>query len=115
MKHLKNYESYYWINLKELEVGDYAMLDSTYLSLPSYESKNRQIIYKEFLRDNIGEVMNINRVHDNVKIRFHNIPYTIKDFFDDSGSYLYHPSRIKYFGKTIDDIKLKYEADKFNL
>ena len=112
---MKTFESYDWKNLKELEIGDYIMLDPTDLSLPSYESKNRQSAYEEFIQNNIGEVVNIDKVHDVVKIMFHNIPYTIEDLFDEYGIYFYPLSNIKYIGKTIEDIKLKYEADKFNL
>ena len=113
MKYLKKFESFNWNSLRDIKIGDYVIIDSSKLS--NFMIKNNVDIYRNFLNSNIGKIINISRVLDNIRVKYENIPDIIKDYFEEDNSIFLHPSKIKYFSKTIDDLKLKIDTDKFNL
>jgi hypothetical protein len=108
MKHLKIYE---FFNTNEIEVNDYVLLNVSE-AFASGVSPNKYIY---FLENNIGQIVVVNKVNKNVQIKYHNIDFNIEQYFDKDGMIIIHSNYIKYVGKTIEDVMMQYEADKFNL
>jgi len=111
MKHLKIYESF---NLTDVKEGDYVILNPSVDFTPG-ASLGIISRYFDFVGNNIGQIILIDKDHNNVKIKYHNIDFNIRHLFDKDGAIFSHQSYIKYAGSTIEDIMIQYEADKFNL
>ena len=63
MKYLKIFESYNWDLLPDVKIGDYVSIDASELS--KFMIDYNVELYIDFLNNNIGKIININRVVDN--------------------------------------------------
>ncbi len=113
MKYIKLYENV----INDLKVGDYVMINVDYL----FGANKRELkIYKEFLKNNIGQVTYINNGFTNsgiewFEVKFRDIPFQISKFFRDDNTERYKINNIIHHSDTIENLKIKIEADKYNL
>lgn len=98
-------------SVKGINVGDYVIMSCGYLV---GASDSQKIKMKEFLDNNIGEVINVNPVHINLTVKYHDIPFQISWLFSNN-SYIFKPSQIVEIAPTVEDLKMKLQASKFNL
>ena len=105
MKYLKTYEK---LNDYKPHKGDFVI-----------HSPN--LIYGNFLENNIGQITSI-RSHDDICVKYNNIPDNIKPFFrtyNRNGAIIYYIhtkiDSIVVFSKNIDEIELKLKLIKYNL
>lgn len=114
MKHLKTYEN----NIDYPDEGDKILMHT-------YENpKNKE--YVNFINNNIGEVLFVtdNPNHRKIFVKYDDIPKDILEQFSyDLGEYYnsfdftFSISKHKYFtyGKTLDELQMKLDKNKFNI
>lgn len=112
MKHLRLYEEF---TTNDIQVGDYVLLNYTDNFLVSAYNSEQEKKYKEFLNNTIGVVVNVNKVHNNIKVKYHDISFFIRHMFANDGTTMFNPNFVKYVGKTPEDIKIQVEAEKYNI
>ena len=112
MKHIRIYEEF---TTNDIQVGDYVLLKYTDNFLVSHYTNEQEKKYKEFLNNNIGVVVNVNNVHNNIKIKYHDISFFIKHMFANDDTTMVNPKFVKYIGKTPEDIKIQVDSEKYNL
>jgi len=119
MKYIKRFE-----NLEEPEIGDYVLLQV---------NRNFSNDYKNFINNNIGEIVSIDK-NTYTKARHFEIRYYIDTFEEfskmkDSFRYisfdveneeyyfsnLFNPDYVVEFGKTKEEVELKIATKKYNL
>jgi len=111
MKILKFYESL----TNDLEIGDYVLIK---IDISKYTQK--QIDTENFINNTIGKIYNIDNSHVNtdIYVLYENIPESIKSYFKNmNGVYIrsFDIDRIVEHGKTIEELKMKLETNKFNI
>lgn len=113
MKYIKTYE-----NINELQIGDYAIFIPGNI-IPKSE---------DFFNNTIGKIINKSRQYKDISygVEYENIPKFIKEYYcawrqhADGTQYLeniiwFRQNMIKYYGKTIEEVELKKQSNKFNL
>ena len=109
MKFLKYYENI----TDELEVGDYILL---HLDIRTSYSGD-DMIYKNFINTTIGKICRLHK-YNGINILYEKVPDIIRSYFVNNGdSYErnFNFNSIFEYGKTIEELKLKIEAKKFNI
>jgi len=102
MKYIKTFEKH--INLPE--DGDYILMN-TY---GTYDVKN-------FITSSIGRVVSVypdDVVDYKIRVKYENIPDNIELFFKD-GTRIFDIELLIAYGKTEEELKIKIEANKFNI
>ena len=105
----KIYESKIPLELKD---GDCVIMNYSFNPGASLSQKE---IFKEFLVNNIGVVKNINKVHNNIAVKYYDIPFQISTFFRSDGVYLFPPSSLSEYASTPEELKIKIQTKKYNL
>lgn len=108
MKHLRIYEEF---RISELEKGDYVIMRRPFIPGMFEDDK---YAFTKFLDNNIGIITNTNSVHNNITVKYHNVPMHIQHILTDD-QHLFNTKGVKYLGKTIDDIKMQISAKEFNI
>ena len=126
MKHIKTYE-----NLKDkYQVGDFVLINIPY----DYSGNHK---YTEFINNNIGKLIKTwsveaNRVGEKgdenglahyIEIKYNNIPSHIKYMFNHTDDekkehncmMRTNDNYLVSFGKTIEELKMRLSANKYNL
>ena len=111
MKYIKKFE----YQQDKPEIGDYVLL--------FIKRKGAPQDYKEFLNNNIGQIINIkssNTFQTEVRISYDNVPENIKKMFHNliPGAVRVRTFDIRdvyIFGKTPEDVETKLAAKKYNL
>lgn len=109
MKILKFYEDL----TDDMKVGDYALMKIVDRNsfIPS-----DNVFYK-YINTTIGKICNI-RKYNGINILYENVPDDIKGYFGNSDG-LYERnfkfSEIVEYGRTIEELKMKLETNKFNI
>jgi hypothetical protein len=88
-----------------LKIGNYVLVNVNYPDL----------IY--FINNNIGQIVEISGTHNDdlsLRIKYNNIPNDIKIFFRYDTRW-FEPSEIIYIGKTIEDVELQIDTNKYNI
>lgn len=107
MKYLKSYE-----NFKDKpKVGDYVLM----------RTDSRNIEYRNFLKNNIGQITNMSDYL--VTVKYENVPTNliklkIFNWNKSDGGFYYHTFNINkmlVFSDTPDDLELKIDTNKYNL
>lgn len=118
MKHLKIYEIYKsGITrriLDNIHKGDYVIMNHNSVfttCISTYAIKELD----EFLENNIGIVINVNKVNNNISVKYHDVPFTISGFFHNLGYEIFEPYDIVEYASTIDELKMKLQTNKYNL
>ena len=108
MKYIKKYEA---ISNNEVEIGDYVIIASLDddLDVASYNQRKE---FNYFIEHNIGKIVDEYKYY--IKVKYYNIPFNIKKFFDNN-TFNFSSSRIIYYGKTKEDIEMKINAKKYNI
>jgi hypothetical protein len=99
------------INIKK---GDYVLLDTSEMFLMNATIKEKQK-FGEFKQNNIGVVNNVNIVHNNITIKYENIPAFIKHLFNYDGTILINPKYVKYYDSDLENLKIKIKSENYNL
>ena len=103
MKYINKFEN----NIDLPEVGDYVLMNSY--------STNSVI---NFVTKNFGRLTAVefdtNLKKYKCRVRYENIPDNIDLFFHD-GTRIFDIELLVEYGKTIEELKLKLQANKFNL
>ena len=98
-------------NLDEPEVGDYVILTDNELIGSSTSQKK---LYIDFIENHVGQIISINNQFDWFTVEYNNIPFQLQVFFNKNKA-TFTKKNIVCIGKTIDEVKLKYAAKKYNL
>jgi len=96
----------------ELKNGDCVIMN---YSFHPGASQSQKKVFEEFLANNIGVVTNINKIHNNIAVKYYDIPLQISNFFMSNGVYLFPPSALFEYASSPDELKLKIQANKYNL
>lgn len=111
MKHLRIYEEF---TTNDIHVGDYVIMNyNGSKHFGSYYTEN-DIEFENFINNNIGIVVNVNKAFDNIKIEYDNISRNISYKFY-KNTIMINPMFVKYVGKTPEDIKLQIKMKKYNI
>lgn len=110
MKHLRLYEEF---TNKDIEIGDYVVIYPPKTKFGVIASEQQK--YEEFLKNNIGVVVNVNNVHNNIKVKYNDVSFFIKRLFYSDDTIMIHPQFVKYVGKTPEEVKIQAEAGKYNI
>lgn len=104
------------IKINELEKNDYVIMNDDIHNyfLPGTTPPQRYK-FSDFLKNNIGQIINVNKIHNNITVEFHNIPFDLGYIFNYKKTYLFNPESVKYYDKTIEGLKLKIESKKYNI
>ena len=126
MKHLKTYKQNKNELRSEFQIGDYVLLKI------KYGPDN----FREFINNNIGQVVDLSTdfrsqvaprkipVTYEIRVKYNNVPDIIKDKFykynnrEQPGwalTRLFTIDEIDISAKTLEDIKIKIDAKKYNL
>lgn len=114
MKYLKQYEFFE----DEPQIGDYVLCDI------KLERHNERENIMNFVNNNIGQIINIQDTE--IRVQYTNVPKEIKNWFRqdtisfngkeyDKYSKLIHSDKIIAIGKTPEEVKIKIDANKYNL
>jgi hypothetical protein len=95
-----------------IQLGYYVIMKRAYLVGATEQQKAKM---DEFLEHNIGEIINTNNVYNNITVKYHNTSFYVDIFFDNNGEYLTTPDFIVEYAPTVNELKMKLEAKKFNL
>jgi len=109
----KIYESGFRM-LDNIHKGDYVIMNHKSVFTAGISTYARKEL-DNFLKNNIGIVTNVNNVHNNISVKYHDVPYTISAFFHKSGYEIFKPYDIVEYASTIDELKIKLQANKYNL
>ncbi len=115
MKHLKLYEDLKHLKvLDKIKKGDYVIMngDSVFTAGVSLNQKKK---LKIFLKNNMGEVTNVNKVHNNISVKYHDVSFHISNFFQTIGYQIFQPYDIVEYAKTPEELRIKIELNKYNL
>jgi len=93
--------------MRDLSVGDYVLIDEQNY----YDLQSPQML---FINNNIAKIVNFED-KISVKIEYENIPDDIKNFFTFNKFKIFTTSKIKYHGKTKEDVESMIAAEKFNI
>jgi len=97
----------------ELHKGDFVLIKvepNHIFILSGMEEK----YFIDFVNNTIGEIIYVNKVHWNIKVKYNDIPSTIKSAFNDD-TYIFSPNRVYEFGRTREELLMKLNARKYNL
>jgi len=107
MKYIKKFET---IDYYDIDEGDYVLIKT--------ESSLSNV--REFINNNIGRVAYMNYNYNVITVGYNDVPKNVEGFF--SKIYPEYPytrqfqfNRVKEFGKTIEELELKMQANKYNL
>jgi len=111
MKYLKYYESL----TDNLNVGDYVLIK---INISKYNQK--QIETENFINSTIGKIYSIDNRYINTDIRvlYDDVPESIKSYFNIKNGLCirsFDIDRIVDHSKTIEELKMKIETNKFNI
>lgn len=119
MKYIKTYEN----SQKPPKIGDYVAINP---------SKNLPVnniyinIIKDFLKNNIGQIINIkkekvmfppgklNKINYMLAVKYENVPEDVSGFFKNNIK-VFNLSSVAAFGKTKEEVEIKLSANKYNL
>jgi len=114
MKYIKEFEN---ISNDDIKVGDYVLININYNSTVVGSKE-----FMKFINNNIGKVIEIfspNKLYNNITIEYNNVPERIRKiwFIEENGKIIKNVryNRIVEHGKTIEELELKLQANKFNL
>ena len=108
-------------NENKIDTGYYVLINYN----PSYHDQTSKKKFDDYFSKNIGNVMIVmldtsmrnNNYH--YTVQFHNIPDEIMHIFQYDETNGYHinvwENNILYYGKTLNEIKMKLSAKKFNI
>lgn len=109
MIHVKIYEDF---KTSDIKIGEYVLVYDGSMFLPG-ASENQKKLYKEFLNNNIGQVINVNPVHNNIKIRYYNVDFNIVHLFNTEmvhPTIMVHPKWIIDHDENPENLKIRHEA-----
>ncbi len=117
MKHIKTFENVE--DFGSFKVGDYVIMSSKGMFLPGF-TKGQHKTIDDFLLNNIGIIININKAHPNIKVEYHNIPSVIdmvfaSDRYGRHYSYIFHLNSVEEYAPTIEELKMKLATKIYNL
>ena len=94
------------------KVGDYVLINANknLFSVKDPDVKD----YLEFIGNSVGKITNVNDVHNNVAVKYQDIPNHIKYIFN-VNTVLYPPSHIEFIAKNPEEVELQIKAKKYNL
>ena len=98
----KTYES---INEDEPELGDYVICK---------ESHEHEIVVQNFLSQNIGKIVEMNKGYKYI-VKYKNIPNDTKKYFIYQGTRGMDRNEIKYWSKDKEELESILNANKYNL
>lgn len=106
MKHLKKFEQ----NINEPEIGDYVICRENITNLPNL---------KNFLKNNIGQILDVNINKTNFIVQYENIPSWLTELFNYGHSIPNCRSMQRHeiveFANSSEELKLKLMQLKYNL
>lgn len=103
MKYIKLFDN----KNPNLKIGNYVLVNIDY-SNPEFFN---------FINNNIGQIVGISGTHNDdlsLRIKYNNIPNDIKSFFRYDTRW-FAPYEIICVKKTIEDIKLQIDTNKYNI
>lgn len=107
MKYIKAYE-----NMNLPEINDYVLMK---VNLVEYKWKDE---VNNYINNTIGQIIDVYPNEENIRIKYDNIPDIIKSWFRiDNGVYsrVIHNDQIVAIGKSIDEVIINKNINKYNL
>jgi len=106
MKYIKTYET-----LNDFpKNGDYVICKNDYL----YVATDRDDL-NNFLKNNIGQIVDIQNLKYSYIIKFNNVPTDIRDYFNTDYLRGFTRREILHYSKNKKDLELFINVNKFNL
>lgn len=99
----------------DIEVGDFVYIEYSNSFFNYGVTENMRQEYINFLKNNVGQVVEINFALSQVKVKYNNVPKILNWFFSINGTIILSLFDIKYHNKDIDVVRIKMDAEKYNL